>query len=215
MRGVVVVLAVFLAALPIAPNVSLATDPAFAARVQEAEQQQGPAREIARRTEAAADGAQKDEVKAPGGYASSDEPAEEEGMSPLSRIGIGVGVVAVVGVGLAFAGGGSSDSGPTMPTPESLVGKWNAQARCTTDSRTYNGMYDLQATGSHTYDIYVTGDNVRKQGNGHWSLIEGTSTLRLENDTGSIYLGEFHNENFTTVTLNNQGNKWELVLTRQ
>lgn len=142
-------------------------------------------------------------------------PAEETGMSTMTKIGIGVGAAALVGVGLALAGGGGSDSGPAFPTAEGLVGKWSARATSHVDKRTYTGVYDLYAVGSHTYDIFITGDNVRKQGRGNWTLVAGTNTLRVENEGGSVYIGEFQNENFTTITLTNQYNRWELVLTRQ
>ncbi|KJS03605.1 MAG: hypothetical protein VR65_01265 [Desulfobulbaceae bacterium BRH_c16a] len=138
----------------------------------------------------------------------------EEGWSTMTKVGIGVGAAAVVGVALAFAGG-SGDSGPKLPTPEILVGKWNAQSRSLTDRRTYSGVYDLYTVGSHTYDIFVTGDNEHKRGRGTWILAEGTNTLQLKNDTGSIYIGEFLNEDFTTITIRTTDGRWETVLTKQ
>jgi hypothetical protein len=69
--------------------------------------------------------------------------------------------------------------------------------------------------GSHTYDIFVTGDNERKRGRGTWILAEGTNTLQLNNDTGSTYIGEFLNEDFTTITIRTTDGRWETVLTKQ
>ena len=147
------------------------------------------------------------------------EPAEaaeesEEGLPTIAKIGIGVGAAAVVGIALAMSGG-SKDSGPKMPTPEILIGKWNGQGTSYEDNRTYYGVYDLYAIGNHTYDIYVTGDDVHKLGHGSWTLIEGTNTLQLENDTGSVYVGDFQNEDFTTITMTTTNGNWGLVLTKQ
>lgn len=146
------------------------------------------------------------------------EPAEEadEGMSTLAKVGIGVGAAAVIGVGVAMlAGGGSEDSGPVLPTSEQLIGRWTARGTSHVDNRTYTGVYDLYTIGSHTYDIYITGDNVRKQGRGAWALGAGTNSLRLENDAGSVYIGDFQNEDFTIITLQTTNGRWEVVLTKQ
>lgn len=149
------------------------------------------------------------------------EPAEEdeEGLPTIAKVGIGVGAAAVVGIAVALVAGGSKEesgpTGPTLPTSEILVGRWNGRGTSHEDNRTYSGVYDLYTIGSHNYDIYVTGDDVRKQGHGTWTLVAGTNTLQLENDTGSVYVGDFQNEDFTTISMTTTNGNWGLVLTKQ
>lgn len=147
----------------------------------------------------------------------SSEPAEDEkeGLPMIAKVGIGVAAAAVVGITVGLAVGGSKESGPELPTPEMLIGRWSGRGTSYADNRTYTGVYDLYAIGSHTYDIYVTGDDVRKQGRGVWTLGTGTNTLQLENDTGSVYVGDFQNEDFTTITMTTTNGSWGLVLTRE
>ena len=211
---VVVVLAACLAVLPPAPTVSMAAAPGGVVDLPQETGSQKAAEKSKKTTKAAQ---AKKMIDSTAGQPLPAEPVEEEGMSTLTKVGLGVGVAAVVGAGLALAagGGGDGDSGPVLPTPEILVGRWTARATSNVDRRTYTGVYNLYTAGSHTYDIYITGDNVRKRGRGNWTLIEGTNTLRLENDTGSVYVGDFQNENFTTITMTNQLDRWELVLTKQ
>lgn len=214
---IVVVLAACLAVLPPVPTVSMAAAPGIAVDLpQEITKQKAAARPEESKKTPEVEQAKK-ATDSTAGRQLPAEPIEEEGLSTMTKVGIGVGVAAVVGAGLALAagGGGGGDSGPVLPTPEILVGKWTARATSNVDRRTYTGVYNLYTAGSHAYDIYITGDNVRKRGRGNWTLIEGTNTLRLENDTGSVYVGDFQNENFTTITMTNQLDRWELVLTKQ
>ncbi|MBU1567580.1 MAG: hypothetical protein KJ630_18385 [Proteobacteria bacterium] len=140
----------------------------------------------------------------------------EEGMPTLTKVGIGIGAAAVVGGVLLLAGGGvdGGKSGPRYPTAAELVGPWSAQAKNDEYHLTYFGVYNLYAIGFHTYDIYGSGGD-HKQGTGTWSIGEKTNTLTLNNDSGSTYVGDFQNENFTTISMNHTVLKWELVLTKQ
>ena len=143
------------------------------------------------------------------------EEKTEEGFSTAAKIGIGVGVVAVIG-GAALALGGSSggDSGPKYPTAAELVGKWDGRGTAHAGDRRYLGVYDFYAVGVHTYSI-VGNDGVHKEGRGTWSIAEGTNTLTIRNDSGSVYVGDFQGEIFTTISMTASNTGWDLVLTKK
>lgn len=144
----------------------------------------------------------------------SDEKSEE-GFSTAAKIGIGVGVVAVIGgAALALSGGSGGDSGPQYPTAAELVGKWDGRGTAHDGERRYLGVYDLYAVGVHSYSI-VGNDGVHKEGRGTWSIAEGTNTLTIRNDSGSIYVGDFQGEIFTTISLTTTNDRWDLVLTKK
>lgn len=153
--------------------------------------------------------AQKKEVKKQ--EKNGEESADEEGMSTLTKVGIGVGVVAAVGLVVGLASG-SSDSSPSYPTNEGLLGAWHSEGLCLIDGRTYTGTYNFYAVGRHTYDI--TGEDGRKTGNGVWTLTEGPYSLRMENESGSIYVGEFAAGNYNSITMTTTDGRWQVTLTR-
>lgn len=140
------------------------------------------------------------------------DSGEKEGMSLVKKVAIGAGVAAAVGVSYALLSG-SSDDGPRLPTPEEMVGQWRGQGTSQVDRRTYSGVYTLYAGGSHIYDVYVS-DGERHRGRGTWTLSEGTNTLVIKNDTGSVYVGDFLDENFTTISMRTTDGRWALVLTK-
>lgn len=145
------------------------------------------------------------------------EPDEKsaEGLSTAAKIGIGVGVVAVIGgAALAFSGGSDGDSGPKYPTADELVGKWDGRGTAHDGVRRYLGVYDLRTGGVHTYSI-VSNDGVHKEGQGTWSIAEGTNTLTIRNGTSSVYVGDFQGENFTTISMTASNTGWDLVLTKK
>jgi hypothetical protein len=140
----------------------------------------------------------------------------EEGLSTATKVGIGVGVAVVIG-GAALALGGSSsggDSGPKYPTAAELVGKWDGRGTSHDGVRRYLGVYDLRAGGVHTYSI-VLNDGVHHEGQGTWSIAEGTNTLTIRNGTSSVYIGDFKDENFTTISMTAHNTGWDLVLTKK
>ena len=144
----------------------------------------------------------------------------EEGLSTAAKVGIGVGIAAVVVGGAALLAGGSggsdggSSSGPRYPTAAELVGVWYAQGTSIEYRQTYAGIFNFYEIGNHVYDIY-SNDGTHKQGRGSWSVTEGTNTLTIKNDTGSIYRGDFQSENYKTITLRHLLLPWVLVLNRQ
>ncbi len=129
------------------------------------------------------------------------------------KTGVGVVTAAFVGIVLLFLGGCESRS-PRQPTAADLVSKWKSAGTSYKDTRTYEGIFDFYAIGNHTYDI-LNSDGVSKQGKGVWSLMEGTGTLKVENDTGSVYIGTFQDQTFTTITMITTNKQWGLVLTKK
>lgn len=137
-------------------------------------------------------------------------PGEETtGLSTWSKVGIGAGVALVAAV--ALGGGGGSDGSSSVR--EELIGAWSARAVRTDGSDSYTGTYTLDRNGTHTYDIYV-GKSGHKTGNGNWTQPAETLTLILNNDTGSVYQGDFPNEEFNTITLMTSDGRWRLNLTK-
>ena len=137
--------------------------------------------------------------------------AESTGMSTGMKYTLGVGgaVVALVGIA-ALAGGSSSDSSPTPPTDEQMVGPWQANAS-SADGRTYTGTYTLYSGGSHSYDIYVSDGN-HKVGSGAWKLVE--YDLEIRNYSGSTYRGTFAEGVKNTVTTYTTDGRWKNILTK-
>lgn len=131
-------------------------------------------------------------------------------LSPWTKAGIGAGVILVAGI--ALSGGGSS--GPTYPNEERLVGVWNAQGVRTDGSNSYTGTFTLSAGGTHTYDIILAANNERKTGRGTWYNEPQTYSLILNNDSGSLYIGEFVPGNLSTITLTTSDGRWQLTLTK-
>ena len=141
----------------------------------------------------------------------------EEGLSTAAKVGIGVGIAAVVVGGAALLAGGvggSEESKPRYPTAAELIGVWNAQGTSIEYHETYAGIFNFYEVGNHVYDIYMN-DGTHKQGRGSWSITEGTNTLTIRNDTGSIYRGDFQSENYKTITLGHLVLPWVLVLSRK
>lgn len=136
---------------------------------------------------------------------------DDEGMSTGMKYTLGVGgaVVALVGIA-ALATGGSSDSTPTPPTEEQMLGPWTANANAV-DGRTYSGTYTLYSGGSHSYDIYVSDGN-HKVGSGAWKLVDYNFELR--NYSGSTYRGTFAQGVKNTVTTYTTDGRWKNVLTK-
>jgi hypothetical protein len=126
---------------------------------------------------------------------------------------VGVGVAVLVGIALTVFIGVKYFI-PKHPTDADLLGKWQSEGKSHKDTRTYTGIYDFYAIGRHTYDIIVS-DGVHKQGRGVWSLPEGSDTLQVENDTGSVYVGAFQRENFTKISLTTTNRQWGVVLKKQ
>lgn len=138
------------------------------------------------------------------------EENNDEGMSTGMIVGLSVaGAAAVVGI-VALAGSGS-DSSSKIPTQETVLGPWHADAIGNVQGKGYTGTYTLYAGGGHSYNIVDTIDNSdRKSGSGRWELNEANITLR--NDTGSVYVGTFSDGN--TAVLNTTNGWWTLTLTR-
>lgn len=144
----------------------------------------------------------------------SQEPlpeVESEGMSTGMKYTLGVGgaVVALVGIA-ALAGGSSSDSSPTPPTEEQMVGPWSADAN-SVDGRTYSGTYTLYSGGSHSYDLYIS-DGRHKVGSGAWKLVD--YDLEIRNYSGSTYRGTFAQGVKNTVTTYTTDGRWKDTLTK-
>ncbi len=126
--------------------------------------------------------------------------------------GIEAGAALLLGIALLFFGG-CKNSDLKHPTAAELIGKWQSTGTSYKDTRTYSGIYDFFAIGQHTYDIILS-DGVQKQGYGVWSMTAEADALLMENDTGSIYVGTFRDENFTTISMTTIDNQWGLVLTK-
>ena len=138
------------------------------------------------------------------------EENNDEGMSTGMIVGLSVaGAAAVVGI-VALAGSGS-DSSSKIPTQETVLGPWHADAIGHVQGKGYTGTYTLYAGGGHTYNIVDTIDNSdRKSGSGHWEL--NGANITLWNDTGSVYVGTFSDGN--TAVLDTTTGWWTLTLTR-
>lgn len=128
------------------------------------------------------------------------------------KAGIEVGAALVLGIALLFFGACKKND-LKHPTAAELFGKWQSTGTSYKDTRTYSGIYEFFAIGKHTYDI-VQSDGVQKQGCGVWSMTPEADALMVENDTGSIYVGTFRDENFTTISMTTVDNQWGLVLTK-
>jgi len=109
---------------------------------------------------------------------------------------------------------GSKNGNINHPAMIDLVGRWQSIGTCLKDPRTYKGIYDFYGIGNHTYDIILS-DGVEKTGRGLWSLRQGTSILEVKNDTGSVYVGVFRNDDFSTIALTTTNNEWGVVLQKE
>lgn len=138
---------------------------------------------------------------------------EDDGLSTLQWVGIGAGV-AVVAVGIAALASSSSDSGPKYPSETDIVGAWRGQGTCLVDTRTYDGTYTFYSGGTHIYDIYLSSGE-HHTGRGTWSLPADSNSFTVNNDTGSVYKGDFQNEVFTSVTLYTTNGRWKVTLTKK
>ncbi len=139
-----------------------------------------------------------------------DEASNDEGMSTGMIVGLSVAGVAAV-AGIAALAGSGSDSSSKIPTQETVVGPWHADAVGNVQGKGYTGTYTLYAGGGHTYDIVDTVDSSdRKSGSGRWEL--NGANITLWNDTGSVYAGAFSDGN--TALLNTTNGWWTLTLTR-
>ncbi|MFH0780940.1 MAG: hypothetical protein V2B20_03175 [Pseudomonadota bacterium] len=136
----------------------------------------------------------------------------QKGLPCQYKAGIEVGAAVVLGIALLFSGGCKSRN-LKHPTTTELIGKWQSAGTSYKDIRTYAGIYDFYAVGKHTYDIILS-NGVQKQGRGVWRITEEADALQVENDTGSVYVGTFRDENFTTITMTTTNNEWGLVLTK-
>lgn len=101
-----------------------------------------------------------------------------------------------------------------FPAAEDILGPWRAAGKSHKDTRTYSGIYDFHTLGSHTYDI-VLSDGTVKKGKGEWSLEEDKGIFRVENDTGSIYVGTFAKGKPTTIALFTINNQWGVQLDKE
>lgn len=101
-----------------------------------------------------------------------------------------------------------------FPGAEDILGRWQAAGKSYKDTRTYSGTYDFHTLGSHTYDIILSNDTVKK-GKGVWSLEEDKGVLRVENDTGSIYVGTFARGKPASVALLTINNQWGVQLDKE
>lgn len=98
-----------------------------------------------------------------------------------------------------------------FPLVEDVFGPWRAEGKSYKDPRTYSGIYDFHRSGEHTYDIVLsTGES--KKGRGVWSLEVDKGTLRVQNDTGSIYVGTFERGKPRSVSLLTINNQWGVQL---
>ncbi len=132
----------------------------------------------------------------------------DRGDLSFAKVTTGVVVAAVIGLTPLFS------PGSTHPTAAQVVGQWKAQGVSNKDQRTYVGLYDFYANGKHTYDI-ILNNGVERQGRGVWTLTEGTNTLQVKNDTGSVYVGMFDSDNFTTIAMITSDNNWGLILKKK
>jgi hypothetical protein len=101
-----------------------------------------------------------------------------------------------------------------FPGVEDILGRWRAAGKSDKDTRTYSGIYDFHTLGSHTYDIILSNGRVKK-GKGVWSLEEDKGILRVENDTGSIYVGTFAKGKPTSIALFTINNQWGVQLDKE
>jgi hypothetical protein len=101
-----------------------------------------------------------------------------------------------------------------FPGVEDILGRWRAVGTSHKDTRTYSGTYDFHTFGSHTYDIILSNGTVKK-GKGVWSLEEDKGVLRVENDTGSIYVGTFARGKPDSVALFTINNQWGVQLDKE
>lgn len=143
-------------------------------------------------------------------YEAETEETTSDGWPTWAKVGLGVGGAAVL-VGTAMAMGGSSSDEPAMATQEGMLGAWHGVAQ--SGRHTYDGTYNFHSIGHHTYDINTNYDG-RKRGTGTWTIIEGTNTLFIQNNSGSTYRGDFMDENFHTINMTTTDGRWNLVLTK-
>lgn len=101
-----------------------------------------------------------------------------------------------------------------FPGVEDILGRWRAVGTSHKDTRTYAGIYDFHSPGLHTYDI-VLSNGSKKKGRGEWSLDEDKGILRVENDTGSIYVGTFARGKPASVALFTINNQWGVQLDKE
>jgi hypothetical protein len=101
-----------------------------------------------------------------------------------------------------------------FPGAEDILGRWRAAGKSHKDTRTYTGIYDFHSLGLHTYDI-VLSNGSSKKGRGVWSLEEDKGILRVENDTGSIYVGNFERGKPTSIALFTINNQWGVQLDKE
>lgn len=101
-----------------------------------------------------------------------------------------------------------------FPGAEDLLGRWRATGTSHKDTRTYAGIYDFYSPGLHTYDIVLSNGSL-KNGRGVWSLEEDKGILRVENDTGSIYVGTFAKGKPTSIALFTINNQWGVQLDKE
>ncbi len=145
------------------------------------------------------------------------EPAavdeNDEGLSTLQWVGIGAGAAALA-IGIAAVAKSSSDSGPSYPAEEDIVGSWRGQGTSLADSRTYDGTYTFYAGGRHTYNLLLSDGDVHR-GNGTWFLTAKSYAFELHNATGTAYRGNFTAENFASVTLTTADGRWQVTLTKR
>lgn len=101
-----------------------------------------------------------------------------------------------------------------FPETADILGRWRALGTSHKDTRTYSGTYDFHSLGQHTYDI-VLSNGTAKKGRGVWSFEEQKGTLRVENDTGSIYVGTFERGKAGFVSLFTINNQWGVELSKE
>lgn len=101
-----------------------------------------------------------------------------------------------------------------FPGTEDILGRWQAVGTSHKDTRTYAGIYDFHSPGLHTYDIVLSNGSMKK-GRGVWSLEEDKGILRVENDTGSIYVGTFAKNKPTSIALFTINNQWGVRLDKE
>jgi len=114
---------------------------------------------------------------------------------------------------LLLASGGCREK-VRLPAAADILGRWQALGTSYKDTRTYSGIYDFHSLGQHTYDI-VLSNGTAKKGRGVWSLEEEKGTLRVENDTGSIYIGTFEKGKPGSVSLFTINNQWGVQLDKE
>jgi hypothetical protein len=208
-QTVIWVLVLAVASLPLAPVSALSAETKDEAVVKE--QQNLAVADDTKEQQAESVDSEAAEVTNP-------ENESPEGMSNATKVGIGIGVAAIVGIALAAGGGGGGSDSKTIafPTSANVVGSWSAVGTRSDGRESYTGTYTFSEGGRHTYDLYVnyvdTSEN--KVGNGRWELPAETFTLRVSNDTGSVYSGEFTNEFFNRISLTTTDGRWHLELTK-